>query len=154
MHVSPSKVSGMIRRLASFTLAIWLGGAACLFGCEISASAANNDERVASSNQAAPACSSASSSEHGCCHQTESEAEQSLEEPIPSSSSRMACCPLSAQPAITVSKTRVENAAALTLTPYRLLPKLDDRTYTACSTGRILIPDRGSTYLRCCVFLI
>jgi hypothetical protein len=152
MRVAPLKVSGMIRRLASLALAVWLGGAACLLGCEISASAANSDDPAAS-NQTAPACSS-SSSGHGCCHQTESEAEQSVAGTIPVSSSRMACCPLSAQPAITVSKTRVENAPALALAPYQILPKLDDGTYTARSTGRILIPDRGSTYLRCCVFLI
>ena len=151
MRVAPSKVSGMIRRLASLALAVWLGGAACLFGCEMSPSFANSDER-ALSNQTAPACSS--SSGHGCCHQTESEAEQSVAETIPVSSSRMACCPLSAQPAIAVSKTRVESAPALALAAYQSLPKLDDGTYTARSTGRILIPDRGSTYLRCCVFLI
>lgn len=160
----------VVRVALALAVAFWMAGAGCLLGCEQMVSAAAATE-VASSASASTivasgsACASMESS-HDCCAKrgshsaskasakvtakTASDKPESLEG-FPVS---MMNCPLAVTATAALSKAGSDQASVA-------LPDSSERTVLANSpeqTGAfarpLRLPNRGHTYLRCCVFLI
>ncbi len=139
-----------VRRLAALALVFWLGGVACLVGCEMGASAATNPGAQVS--QESESCSMDAG--HACCHAQSSDDEKTRADTPTQSNDSMKCCPLAGQSAVAAGKSRVADTLDIALTPdkARLAPVIPASTgWLSKSTH---VPDRGGTYLRCCVFLI
>ena len=172
----------IVRIALALAVALWMAGAGCLLGCEnmIAAAAASESESAAISTTATnsltivaagDACASMQS--HDCCagHGAKRAASKSLSEPAAESkspaptsftsavgfgptSSTMMDCPLAVNATAALSKAKPDTsrtALAQTGASARL-PLLHEQV-TALSTPQLL-PNRGHTYLRCCVFLI
>jgi hypothetical protein len=145
-----TKTDRNVRRLGGVMLALWLGGAGCLFGCQAHATSMLRQDGDAPHAVAAHHMLGG----HVCCraaanHQGDSQIRNA--QSFASDSSIY--CPLAGQRAGVASKVRlldVSPQAAASNAPYlnNLLPVA--RAPRAASTLR----DRGSTYLRCCVLLI
>ncbi|MCA1629686.1 MAG: hypothetical protein LC785_06340 [Acidobacteria bacterium] len=145
------------RRLAAFGLALWIGGVGCLFGCEMTVSAAGARDRHAAGQK-----ESARATSHGCCHAAKKKksgaaatvaASDISVRPAARADGAISQCPFS-NPAIDPArKVRAEDTQALaTVSPRALAPEV--KTFAFNPPLKPLAPDRGGTYLRCCVFLI
>jgi hypothetical protein len=138
------------RRLGALALALWLGGFGCLLGCEPMASAATMTH--AAHAQAADEPHGAMN--HSCCHRAKKSAGATTSVELGSKANAgQSSCPFSS-PAINASrKVGVKSAAS---TPVRnALPEVARASLSFDpSIVRARPPDRGGTYLRCCVFLI
>lgn len=154
MSAPPFKADVIARRLAACALVLWLAGVGCFFGCEMSASATPADER-----QAGPQADSCPAfAVHDCCHKAgggkaeDGVGAATIRQPL-KERTRIACCPLAGQSADPTRKVNVADAPVAeagrkpTPTPNTLTP-------AQTSTPWLRVPDRGSTHLRCCVFLI
>ena len=139
----------MIRRSAAFVLVLWLAGVGCIIGCEMNVAAAPQHESPTDAQtESCPAFSG-----HDCCQQTENSNGAASIETLPKNTANVSCCPLaglSADPARKVSASDAPPTVAqsgLSVAPCA-------RTSTQLPAYRLQVPDRGSTHLRCCVFLI
>ena len=158
MNARLSTVRGRtIRRLLAVTLGLWLGGVGCLIGCETNASAAPAADTLVSSLVATESCSTSARSGHDCCHQKtlagRHESGKASSAGAVSHPSFPTCCPLAGQKANAARKSNLVDAAPTvhgfaTVTTHQIIT-----TQRPPSAAR-RVPDRGSTYLRCCVFLI
>jgi hypothetical protein len=157
MFARQSKIGGRFCRFAVLLLALWLGGLGCVIGCEMGTLAASRDEEH--SNVSEDSCPS---SGHDCCKKKPKSAEDKEAETressaianIPHGTDAMpSCCPLAIQSADPARKSRFVDAPLVT-TASRLLGTPDFQPSNAIPFTRLRVPDRGSTYLRCCVFLI
>ena len=72
---------------------------------------------------------------------------------LPPPSGAMSCCPLMNAAAAVVAKPRVNDATAAAIES-ATLPALLKHISTAPLSAPLRLPNRGHTYLRCCVFLI
>ena len=147
MRLPRSHTGGIIRRLATLALVLWLAGFGCFLGCEMSAAAA-----PAADSQTSAAAESCSAFTHDCCHKSQSGPLASFV-PTPAGQDMPACCPLtgqSADPARKAGNLNAPVAASQAGLPHARTVNAT-LTYFARSPQ---IPDRGSTYLHCCVFLI
>ena len=145
---------GLPRRLATFGLALWIGGVGCLFGCEMTVSAAGAHAPAAS----APEVPSRAA-RHGCCHAKKSAgtmsaaASHSSIRPNTVAGGAVSQCPFSNPATDPARKVRVEDAQAVsTVSPHSFAPVV--KTVAPTPPVQPLAHDRGGTYLRCCVFLI
>lgn len=144
---------GLPRRLAAFGLALWIGGVGCLFGCETMVSAAHGPHASAQKESAA-------AMHHGCCHAKKSgdatsaaAASNSSVSPNTFASGEVSQCPFSNPALDPARKVRVEDGHAVaSVSPHAFAPEV--RTFAFSPPLKPLAPDRGGTYLRCCVFLI
>ena len=150
MFAPPSRVSVTLCRLATFVLVIWLAGVGCIIGCEMNVAAATHkdESQTTFESESCPAFS-----EHDCCQKTGSGDGAATIGLLPQNTTHDSCCPLtglSADPARKVSGSDAPLAVAgsgLSVTP-------DTRRPTLLPAYRAQVPDRGSTHLRGCVFLI
>ena len=166
---SPVKI---VRLLLATTLSLWVAGAGCILGCEgMIASAANagsvkthhSDEGqtvVASGH----ACSSGEANKsHDCCKKSS----ESIKPATPtknsnpallgltgSSSGAMNGCPLAVSRGSVVAKTRDSDLNSAPASAQSILPDSNSAERTAPLSSPLRLPNRGHTYLRCCVFLI
>ncbi len=148
-------------------LVCWIAGMPCLFGCEIGAQAATTTERHSQSLSgvvsADASCGSAES--HACCAQRRASSETEpaqqaadTSEPVfngqheaPSGSIRD--CPMGVNATAVIGKVRYEQGSPVALTPDWSPPlRVVDQHIPLSEPLRL--PNRGHTYLRCCVFLI
>jgi hypothetical protein len=177
-------LNGILRVGLALTVALWMAGAGCLLGCENMVVAAANESASATTSltatnsltivAAGDAC--ASMHAHDCCasHGRKSAAKstsRSASQPtakfkIPESalatsplefgatSSTMMDCPLAVNATAALSKAKPDaSRTVLEKTPASAhLPLLQEQA-TSLSPPPLL-PNRGHTYLRCCVFLI
>ncbi len=152
MRSAFSLTSKSVRHFCIIALALWVAGVGCLVSC-----GAHDVQAVPTTRQTDEAVSC---SHHACC-QMERESDDtsagvsSTEQPAPiPTGASMSCCPLAGLPTTEASKRRVtdENAAALTIHRASVMPRADARSLSPAE--RFYLPDRGGTYLRCCVFLI
>ena len=106
----------------------------------------------------------ASVSSHSCCKKSRTEATPtppSTEARIatsvefgPSSSGMMTDCPLAGSKAAVVTKTRGDGPHASQAVAHSYHPAPKSAEQPARLSATPLLPNRGHTYLRCCVFLI
>jgi len=150
MRATATHSSRTFHRLIALALVLWLGGMGCLVGCEMNVSAATVSEAQASASKTScPAFSGAD-----CCHHAKNDGAQASARTAPQSDGAMSCCPLAGRAALAVNKSHV-NLPALSLTASKAaLPLPKTKTYAAQTAGQMIVRDRGSTYLLCCVFLI
>jgi hypothetical protein len=165
---SPVKI---VRLLLATSLSLWVAGAGCILGCEgMIASAANggsvethhSDEGqtvVASGH----ACSSGEvNKSHDCCKKSSENVKPAaptknnvaLFELSGSSSGAMNGCPLAVSRASVVAKTRDSDLNSAPASAQSILPDSNSAERTAPLSTPLRLPNRGHTYLRCCVFLI
>ena len=162
-----------VRFVLTPILSLWVAGAGCLLGCEGMVAAtvasagpekhsAHHSARKASIVASGHACSSAGS--HSCCTNNAREAKPEVKRTSQSdtalvalggsSSGMMKDCPLAVGKAAIAAKIRTKEVAAAPVLPHSTLPAENvlERTSPLSDTARL--PNRGHTYLRCCVFLI
>ena len=158
----------MFGRLTAFSLALWLAGFGCLLGCEAAPAA-----RAAAHAQ--PAHASARSESHAArqresCSKMrghgggndrrakaggDSDARTSIDAGAPTGGDP-AHCPLGRQTRDLARKVFDADTPppASALTPRPPAPEETSRAADAPTARVARVPDRGSTRLRCCVFLI
>ncbi len=157
----------ILRVALALTVAFWMAGAGCLLGCENMVAAAAGGEGTHQSDltivASGDACAAKGS--HDCCaskkktvsqpssaETTAGPATGATNELAPSSS-RMMECPLAVNASAVLAKknhspsgTAVVSSASVSGSGFR-------EQATALSPP-LRLPNRGHTYLRCCVFLI
>ena len=152
-------------------LALWIAGTGCLFGCEIKSLAAEPVSQHESKSTLATmvsgeACASAKS--HDCCankpatkhggHDTEKVAGENVSSHElvvwpGSSSGSMGSCPLAVNATVVVTKSRDTETSAGTASTV-VVPHQRILRHQTHRSDPLSLPNRGHTYLRCCVFLI
>jgi hypothetical protein len=160
----------VVRVALALAVAFWMAGAGCLLGCEQMVSAAEATQ-VSSSASAltivasGSACASMQSS-HNCCakrgNHSASKASAKVtaktasekSEFVETSPVSMMDCPLAVTATAALAKAGSDQASVA-------LPDSSERTVLANSSEQtsafatpLRLPNRGHTYLRCCVFLI
>jgi|SRR5581483_9803209 len=136
MNLLPSPRSIPVR-LLSLIFSLWLGGIGCLAGC----ARVLLESNIALSNS------------HACCHQARQKKETTPDS-ISGSLNAMSCCPLAGQKCIFTSKQQIpESAAVQSAQPLTIFQQVIT-TDSGLPLRRIRVPDRNSTYLRHCTFLI
>ncbi len=145
----------MARRFLSITFALWLGGLGCVLGCAPGAFAAEERDAASESN----ASTAVSCTEHACCQTSPRTTREKPDtktaslEPHPVVTGAMSCCALAGQTADTARKSPVDGGVAPVPIARTLFVPSADLTATSFAQ-QTWLPDRGGTYLRCCVFLI
>ena len=144
-------------------LSFWIAGTACLLGCSVQAAqsqtnAPSDDHAVVTAHE-----SCASSKSHDCCagkqastqdtSETKSVAEIALT-PQGGTSGTMGECPLGIRATAVISKVGQEQTTIVLPLPSvpSVAPAVPEHTSPVIDPLRV--PNRGHTYLRCCVFLI
>lgn len=159
-------------------LSLWVAGAGCMFGCGVMTAAASSEPvpQVESDRLttivSGDAC--AAHGAHDCCAKRKAEVSQQKTQNtkrrlplkleavlaqrealnnIPSNG--VGECPLALGRAIAISKVSDRRdlvvADAVAAEPFTVLPSSE---FKAAVTPAARLPNRGHTYLRCCVFLI
>ncbi|MGH9942010.1 MAG: hypothetical protein ACRD9R_06590 [Pyrinomonadaceae bacterium] len=159
------QVRGIARRFVAAALALWVAGVGCLLGCEAralhEASAATLEVAAAGQSDQTETC--AAFGGRDCCHKAQGEQPSgdssadrdafAFDLPLPTSEGLM-CCPLSPQPSDPARKLSF-NQAPLASDASDASPTFHAGNFLRqIQKAAPLVPDRGSTYLRCCVFLI
>ncbi len=145
----------VVRRLAAASLVLWLAGVGCFFGCEMgvvkAAAEAGGQETAAAESDSCPAFAG-----HDCCHKAKAGSGDGggpTARQTPGRAPRTDCCPLKTQSADPTRKVGLADAPlAEAGTPLKFNPHTN--THARLTPHRLRVPDRGSTHLRCCVFLI
>ena len=160
MKLLPIKI---LRLSLAISVSLWMAGAGCLLGCsnETHAASSTPNDSVAT----VVAEHSCASSSHDCCakkkaHQPSTAAANNLpsdpsaSEVRPYESSMLESCPMAVNAFAIVSKGRAETSKApISKTIEAPLPSTVVAVNSR-SVDRPTVPNRGPTYLRCCVFLI
>jgi hypothetical protein len=159
----------IVRVALALAVAFWMAGGGCLLGCENMATAAAATEitaPVGSPKIIATGEACASMQSHDCCARrgaSRTSAKSKTPE-TPSStavmiargatSSSMMDCPLAlnAPAALAKAKQDQANSALLLTRANGALPHLQEQATALSPPPRL--PNRGHTYLHCCVFLI
>ena len=147
MFAPPSRLNVIARRLAASVLVLWLAGVGCIIGCEMNVAAAHKDESLtASEGESCP-----TSSGHDCCKEDDGDGAGNVR--LPKHTTNVSCCPLAGVSADAARKISIKDVP-LAVAGSGLPVASDSRTSTPLPTYQLRVPDRGSTHLRCCVFLI
>ena len=151
----------ILRLSLAISVSLWMAGAGCLLGCsnETHASLSVSNE----STDTVVAEDSCASGSHDCCKKKahHASAPENNPQPDPTESlfeadqSRMfESCPMAVNASAIVSKSRAKiSQASVAKTIEAPLPSMVVTTASR-SVDRPSVPNRGPTYLRCCVFLI
>ena len=164
----------IVRFVLAPLLILWVAGGGCLIGCEGMVAAAatvpgssakhsgHHSERKTAIVASGHACSSSGS--HSCCAKNAGETKPAAKRTSKpdttlvtvsgSSSGMMKGCPLAVSRAAIAAKVRNSEVAAAPVLARSMLPveNVLERTSPLSTPARL--PNRGHTYLRCCVFLI
>ena len=171
-------VTKIVRGGLGLALSLWIAGAGCMFGCEnMIASAASHDKAVDHEPSLATVVSGdacAASGSHDCCAKKKAEERTKTQNgnnrltlklatlmsqseslnTVPSSGGRE--CPLALSRAIAVAKrsdSHKQSATSAVIAVTTPAVPVANEQHAALSRPSRL-PNRGHTYLRCCVFLI
>jgi len=148
----------VVRLLLAFSVSIWLAGG-CLFGCSNTAMAASAAAPPAVEGESCHAARA-----HDCCAKskqpkhTRVKARVNFNEQLAGLSSLpregMNECPLmiGATAVVTKNSSNSPDLAGATTAPIR--PAISDSELPQRQVIDPFLPNRGPTYLRCCVFLI
>lgn len=135
-----------VRHLTAFVLMLWFSGFICFMGCEMNASAAPATRGEASGT--ADSCPMVS---RDCCQKLEDNRPASVET-VPDHHAP-SCCPLKGQTADHARRAgNLERPLAATGSELSLA--LNFHPTLKFSPGNLPVANKGSTYLRCCVFRI
>ena len=149
MHAPQFKLGLVIRRLAALVFMLWLAGVGCFIGCEMNVAAAPKHESPTDSQaESCPAFSG-----HDCCKKSEDSNDAASMGILPKNTTNVSCCPLTGLSADPARKLNTLDAP-LAVAQSGLSVAPDIRISTQLPTYKLQVPDRGSTHLRCCVFLI
>ena len=151
---------------------LWIAGAGCMFACESMVAAAAGDPATSQAQHtghgqvvaSGDACSSSKS--HDCCRKNKSN--KTIEQPrasrtvIPgraliaseNSPGGMMRCPLALNGVAVVTKASSKQIAAPVALSPSCLPTENFLELSTSLSPRPFLPNRGHTYLHCCVFLI
>jgi hypothetical protein len=156
--VSAKAVRYALVPLVSF----WIAGTACLLGCSMGIETAHAASTPSDQNVVVAHETCASSKSHDCCaekQETEQEASpKSLTSraliPQGGPSGQMGECPMAISATAVISKVGQEQAPVVK--PMASIPAVVPVVleYTSPTIEPPRVPNRGHTYLRCCVFLI
>ena len=153
----------------ALAVALWMAGAGCMLGCGGMVSAAAS--AVVSSSVTPPAVvtgeACASMQSHDCCAKhgahsaakaaAKSQTEETTSFIVPSLAGTfptMMDCPLAVNAAAELSNTRLDHSS-VALPSSSAVASLQNSLEQKNGFARPLrLPNRGHTYLRCCVFLI
>jgi hypothetical protein len=160
----------IVRVALALVVALWMAGAGCMLGCENMVSASAMNEASSPANSVAIVADGevcASMQSHDCCAEQRAKSapkaaakpnsrltKSALGAQLDATSSTMRDCPLTMNATAALSKARPDTSKVV-LAHTRTtawLPNLQEQV-TALSSPPLL-PNRGHTYLRCCVFLI
>ena len=165
----------IVRFVLAPLLSLWIAGAGCMLGCEgmVAAAAAEPGSspekhsshpsgRKATIVASGEACSSSGS--HSCCAKRASETKPAIKRSSKSdttlltvggsSSGMMKGCPLAVSRAAIAAKIRDNEVAAAPALAHSALAADNFPEQTAPLSTPLRLPNRGHTYLCCCVFLI
>jgi hypothetical protein len=159
----------LIRVVLALTVAFWMAGAGCLLGCESMVAAATNVPTGAAYSATLVASGEVCASKrgHDCCakggkraHNAHAEsnnlqtATDVLTTNLSGTSTSMIDCPLAMNASAALSRAKQDQSrSVLLLTDANpSTPSLQEQVTALSSPTRL--PNRGHTYLRCCVFLI
>lgn len=164
MNVLSSKV---VRFVLAPALSFWIAGGGCILGCESMVAAAatvktNSGHHLKSSSTivaSGHACSSQKS--HNCCQSDEASPQKSQNKSAHEalvtsggSSSGPMTCPFAVSRAAVVAKAQERDAKASAVLPVSTPAQQNCLEQTVPLSPPLRLPNRGHTYLRCCVFLI
>jgi len=151
----------LLRLSLAISVSLWMAGAGCLLGCSSETHASTASVESADTVVAEHSCASSS---HDCCAKKKAQQESattnnphidlSASQVRRTQSSIMESCPMAVNASAIVSKGRTETPkASISKTIEAPLPSTALATYLLVVDSPNL-HNRGSTYLRCCVFLI
>lgn len=170
-----------LRVTLAFVVALWMAGAGCLLGCENNVVGATEVNHHAKSSlvESGDACASAHSS--SCCakHDTTAKAAPKTKQSVrPSSfkssktpkittqisadlrtvtnsgSSSTMNCPLAVNASAALSKSGPDKVNGSLIVAAAIQPVVNSLEQVTALARPPRLPNRGHTYLRCCVFLI
>jgi hypothetical protein len=156
----------ILRVVLALTVALWMGGAGCMFGCEnMTTAAASSETRTLSLSIVASGDACSAMQSHDCCARhgkksaAKTEADTSSDAALgppqfSGTSQTIIDCPLAANAVVALAKSSFEQTSvALSVTGAK--NSFSESPEPARSSARSLrLPNRGHTYLCCCVFLI
>lgn len=152
-----------LHRSIAMTLLLWLGGAGCMFGCTLNAHAAPTRETVNSNGvpvvQEQSSCPMAAGHEH-CSRRDAAPEHPANSTALDASDQRfvpnegMNCCPLASLTSAAAAKSRIADTITAANAGQRGVSRPDVSSERFSRATPIHYPNRGQTYLRCCVFLI
>jgi hypothetical protein len=168
-----SSSARIVRLVMAPILSLWVAGAGCMLGCENMIAAAAHGGLVDASEEAGhhgtlvvsgDACTSSKS--HDCCKKKAGPVVKKTHGPeaqdngatLVSSSDRssetMKECPLAVGRTIVIAKKRAVEAKASPTVAHSVVPppNVVEQNFPLSYAPRL--PNRGHTYLHCCVFLI
>ena len=146
-----------MRLLLAVSVSIWMAGG-CIFGCSNSAMAAGVVDDSISTIEAGESCHAAQS--HHAAKKAKKQVVHNVRQPVglpsfvPGPHGMMGDCPLAVNSTAATSKssTHVPDQGRV---PVAALPSLAEQTAHAENVSVVsFLPNRASTHLRCCVFLI
>jgi hypothetical protein len=158
-------------------LSLWIAGAGCMFGCQNMIAAASTSSNASAGEHGLAAIVSgeacASNDSHDCCAQKKTAAKAKTqnantrvslklatllsqsESLKPSPSSGMRECPLALSRAVAITKATDSKQFADSIATALTRPVVADSPEQHIALSPLArLPNRGHTYLRCCVFLI
>lgn len=154
-------VQRILRLSLAISVSLWMAGAGCLLGCSNETHAGPSASAV--SVETVVAEDSCTSPSHECCAKkkarhaaAENNQQTDPTEPLlQADQSRMfESCPMAVNASAIVSKSRAKiSKASVAQTIEAQLPSMVVTTASR-NVERPSVPNRGPTYLRCCVFLI
>lgn len=160
----------VIRVVLALAVGFWMAGGGCILGCNSMVAAANNAPTTRSGSLATIASGEACASikSHDCCakhggkRQSTSRSEAKNLQPATSAvtadlsgtSGSMMDCPLAVNATAALSKAKQDQSDSelLLTSTIDFHPPLQAEASALSPPARL--PNRGHTYLRCCVFLI
>jgi hypothetical protein len=169
-----------IRMLLAPLLALWIAGAGCMLGCEgmVAAAAQSRDANAIQHSKhtstivaSGHACASGGTGNHNCCKKSVEEVSPEIGSSVDSqarprneggalilsgvpSSGMMDPCPFAVGRSATIAKTRSADTSAAPQLPQSTLQFQSLTEQTTPLSSPLRLPNRGHTYLHCCVFLI
>ncbi len=158
----------IVRFVLAPMLSLWVAGVGCMLGCEgmvavatdKSAATTQHSEHIPTIVASGHAC--ASNKTHDCCNKRRPESKTKARSGTPDRplitserpSSGMMNCPLAVSRAAVVTKAQGGDTSASPALARSTLPAQSSLEQIAPLSTPLRLPNRGHTYLRCCVFLI
>jgi hypothetical protein len=151
------QVTKAVSYVVTLMLILQLSGLGCALGCAKAATVTSQHECHDSDSKSAPATpvvSASVSAEHACCHSSTSARSETLPSELVRMAETMPCCLLASQIAVVAVKQSATIEKTTTLVKEKVPASLNIEFRAMPLAGRARLPDRGGTFLRCCVLLI